>query len=66
MTKVKIVKYDVGPFMIEGEFKLIDGEGKAFSEKQKAALCRCCHSSSQPFCDGTHRSTDYREASQAR
>lgn len=30
-----------GPFIVEGNFKLIDREGKAEVRKGRIALCRC-------------------------
>jgi CDGSH-type Zn-finger protein len=30
-------------------------EGESFPTKESYALCRCGHSSTKPFCDGTHR-----------
>ena len=29
-------------------------EGETFPTKESYALCRCGHSSTKPFCDGTH------------
>jgi CDGSH-type Zn-finger protein len=66
MSKVNIVKYDEGPFVIQGEFELTDGKGNKFNTGETIALCRCGQSKSQPFCDSTHKSCGYREASEAR
>lgn len=48
-----------GPFIVEGDFKLIDREGKAEIKRKGAALCRCGRSYKQPFCDGTHEKIHY-------
>ena len=48
---------------MEGNFKLIDREGKAEVRKGRIALCRCGRSYKQPFCDGTHRKIHYNDLS---
>lgn len=65
MSKVTIKKYDEGPYVIQGEFELVDGSGAAFSTGDTIALCRCRHSNTQPFCDGSHKTCGFREASGA-
>lgn len=52
-----------GPFIVEGNFKLIDREGKAEIKKESIALCRCGRSHKQPFCDGTHIKIHYDDLS---
>lgn len=66
MEKVKITKYDEGPYVIEGNLELLDGKGHAFEASSTIALCRCTHSKSQPFCDGSHKVSGFKEASEAR
>lgn len=51
-----------GPFIVEGNFKLISRDGKAQVMKERIALCRCGHSYKQPFCDGMHRKIHYNDA----
>jgi CDGSH-type Zn-finger protein len=65
MTKVKIMKYDEGPFVVVGDFELIDGKGNAFQVGETIALCRCGQSQTQPFCDGAHRACGFTETSAA-
>ncbi|WP_248928803.1 CDGSH iron-sulfur domain-containing protein [Paenibacillus hamazuiensis] len=65
MSQIKITKFDEGPYVIEGEITLVDGKGNAFRTGSQTALCRCGHSGTQPFCDGTHKSCGFREASEA-
>lgn len=52
-----------GPFIVEGNFKLIDREGKAEIRTGRIALCRYGKSYKQPFCDGTHRKIHYNDLS---
>lgn len=51
-----------GPYVIEGAVKIVDHLGNEFplpTGKEKVALCRCGHSQSKPFCDGSHRSCGF-------
>ena len=49
-----------GPYRVEAtdgtEITVVDADGKPFDLKGKTAfsLCRCGHSASKPFCDGSH------------
>jgi CDGSH iron-sulfur domain-containing protein 3 len=60
MANVKIQALKNGPLLISGEIEVVDGEGKPLTPaKQPAAFCRCGHSASKPFCDGTHRKNNF-------
>ena len=50
---VKITIRENGPYLVEGEFQLVDAQGNEVPLKKKA-LCRCGGSTMKPFCDGTH------------
>jgi CDGSH-type Zn-finger protein len=52
---------DNGPYVVQGEFKLIDANGNDIPVK-KAALCRCGGSTTKPFCDGTHSKIGFQGA----
>ena len=54
-TKVTIINN--GPIRIEGDFEIVDQEGKTFglAGRTTISLCRCGHSGNVPFCDGTHK-----------
>ena len=56
MPATKITPLSNGPLRIEGDFEIVDPQGKAFGLAGRTALslCRCGHSSNKPFCDGTH------------
>ena len=47
-----------GSIRVEGEFVLLDQEGRPFDLAGRASisLCRCGQSANKPFCDGTHKS----------
>jgi CDGSH-type Zn-finger protein len=50
MPKVVIHSIENGPNLV-----MIDG-------KASVAFCRCGHSQKKPFCDGSHRSAEFRGA----
>ena len=50
-----------GPYVVDGDFRLVDAEGNEV-EKKKAALCRCGGSTNKPFCDGTHSKIGFQGA----
>jgi CDGSH-type Zn-finger protein len=51
---VKIQTTKNGPYLVHGEFELVDADGKPVAHKSTCALCRCGASATKPFCDGTH------------
>ena len=66
MSDVTIQVKENGPFLVKGDIKLVDSEGNAFdTDKPAIALCRCGASGDSPFCDGTHRKTDFKSAPKA-
>jgi uncharacterized Fe-S cluster protein YjdI len=42
-----------GPLILRGNLRIVR-DGVEVARLEKAALCRCGHSSNKPFCDGTH------------
>ena len=59
MITIKIK--DNGPYVVEGEFSLVDAQGNEVPV-MKAALCRCGGSTTKPFCDGTHSKIGFQGA----
>lgn len=53
----KITVKSNGSVRIEGDFEIVDQEGKAFGlgGRTIVSLCRCGHSENKPFCDGSHK-----------
>jgi CDGSH-type Zn-finger protein len=53
----KLTVFSNGPLRVEGDFEIVDQEGKAFGlgGRTVVTLCRCGHSANSPFCDGTHK-----------
>jgi uncharacterized Fe-S cluster protein YjdI len=49
-----------GPLYVRGRIRIIDASGVVIREDTRVALCRCGHSRSKPFCDGSHKTADFR------
>lgn len=62
-TKPTIRLRPNGPLVVEGSIDLVDAQGRRIPVEDRGkgniALCRCGHSHSKPFCDGSHRSVDF-------
>jgi CDGSH-type Zn-finger protein len=58
---VTITIRENGPYVVDGEFKLVDAAGNEVPIKKKA-LCRCGGSTTKPFCDGTHSKIGFQGA----
>lgn len=68
MAATKITPRNDGSILVEGDFEILDPEGKPFglAGRTKVSLCRCGHSSNKPFCDGTHKQIGFKDQVQAR
>lgn len=64
----KITIRNNGPVRIEGDFVIVDQEGRPFdlAGRTVITLCRCGESSNKPFCDGTHNRCGFDSAVEAR
>lgn len=58
---VKITIRNNGPYLVEGDFTLVDADGQEVP-LAKRALCRCGGSTTKPFCDGTHSKIGFQGA----
>jgi CDGSH-type Zn-finger protein len=79
MSKTLVTISKNGPYLVEGSVPLAkqtigadaEGEGEtwvegpAFPAQQKYSLCRCGHSKSKPFCDGSHAKVGFNGAETA-
>ncbi len=68
MPTTKITPLNNGPLRVEGDFEIVDPQGKAFGLAGRTALslCRCGHSANKPFCDGSHKRVGFQDQVQAR
>lgn len=51
---------DNGPFVVDGGFLLERENGSRSRFSGTVSLCRCGASKMKPFCDGTHRTIDFK------
>ncbi len=68
MAGIKVTVSNDGPYRLEGEFTLVDAQGKTYGLGGRSAisLCRCGHSENKPFCDGAHRRAGFHCTAEAR
>jgi CDGSH-type Zn-finger protein len=56
-----ITPYRDGPYLVRGDFQLLDQDGNPIETRRKTiALCRCGRSRTRPLCDGTHTAIGFR------
>ena len=50
-----------GPYIVTGPITIefSDGSEITIAEGHRVKLCRCGHSGTKPYCDGTHRRVDF-------
>jgi CDGSH-type Zn-finger protein len=68
MAATKITVNHNGSLRIEGDFELVDPEGRPFglAGRTIVSLCRCGHSANKPFCDGSHKTCSFADTVVAR
>jgi CDGSH-type Zn-finger protein len=60
---VLITPYRDGPLLVRGAVCVVDDQGRVLDNRRDPiALCRCGKSRRRPFCDGTHKLTEFRAA----
>ncbi len=57
MPATKLTINPNGSLKVEGDFEIVDKDGKVYGLKGRTvvSLCRCGLSANKPFCDGAHR-----------
>ena len=58
-TNIRIMKD--GPIVVDGKFKIIGADDSELRKTPMTSFCRCGHSKSMPYCDGTHRKIGFTE-----
>jgi len=68
MAATKVTVNNNGSIRIEGDFVVVDAEGKEFGLAGRTiiSLCRCGHSQNKPFCDGQHKVNGFSSVCAAR
>jgi CDGSH-type Zn-finger protein len=68
LAGTKITVKHNGSLRVEGDFTLVDMDGKEFGLGGRTAisLCRCGHSKNKPFCDSTHKEINFQSEVKAR
>ena len=61
MAATRIMVMSNGSLRVEGDFELVDQDGKPFglAGRQRVSLCRCGQSGNKPFCDSAHKTCGF-------
>ena len=61
MAQARITVLNNASLRVEGDFEIVDQEGKAFglAGRERVSLCRCGQSSNRPFCDSSHKTCGF-------
>jgi CDGSH-type Zn-finger protein len=68
MAATRITVNSNGSIRVEGDFEILDPQGRPFglAGRTTIGLCRCGHSNNKPFCDGSHKSSGFQHTVEAR
>ena len=57
MAKTRLTINNNGSVKIDGDFEIIDKDGKEYGLQGRTvvSICRCGMSRNKPFCDGSHK-----------
>ena len=50
-----------GPYWIRGGIRVTSADGETYEVRNRVTLCRCGHSETKPFCDGSHVRVGFRD-----
>lgn len=61
MAATRITVMSNGSLRVEGDFEIVDQEGRPFglAGRGRVSLCRCGQSAKKPFCDSTHKTCGF-------
>lgn len=61
MAATRITVRNNGSLKVEGDFELLDQDGRPFglAGRTTVSLCRCGQSAKKPFCDAAHRACGF-------
>jgi CDGSH-type Zn-finger protein len=67
MGEIRIKTLKDGPYEVKGAIQLVDANRAEFKlAEDPIYLCRCGHSASKPFCDGSHKRVGFKAEEPAR
>lgn len=57
MAGTRLTVRNNGSLKVEGDFEIVDQDGRPFGLAGRTAIsiCRCGHSNRKPFCDSSHK-----------
>ncbi len=57
MPATRLTINDNGSIRVEGDFEIVDGQGRPIDlgGRTRVSLCRCGMSATKPFCDSSHK-----------
>ena len=50
-----------GPYWVHGRIQIRAADGEMYEVRNRVTLCRCGHSETKPFCDGTHKHVGFHD-----
>ena len=61
MASTRITVMNNGSLRVEGDFEIVDMEGRSFglAGRTRVSLCRCGQSNNKPFCDSSHKTCGF-------
>lgn len=61
MAATRITVRNNASLRVEGDFEIVDHEGRPFGlgGRTTVSLCRCGHSANKPFCDSAHKTCGF-------
>ncbi len=61
MATTRITVRNNGSLRVEGDFEIVDDDGRLYgvSGRTRVSLCRCGQSQRKPFCDSTHKTCGF-------
>jgi CDGSH-type Zn-finger protein len=67
MAETRITIQNNGSLRVEGDFEIVDAEGRTFGlgGRPRVTLCRCGQSNNKPFCDGSHKTCGFQSVTVA-
>jgi len=68
MAGTRITVRRNGSLGVEGDFEIVDADGRPFglAGRTKVSLCRCGQSKDKPFCDSSHKECGWESDTPAR